>query len=265
MPDVDGRGRAYVNAWSQSVNKTHAELQFADQPPQTDPAAVRDKFFGPTPEGAQRTIIKTGAIVPGGKDGIIVGRFYIPSLLGAMGNLYGDNRGPSTDPNASARFMVAWDTATGEVSFTVSPSTTNANGPLFPPNDIIVGPMGIPVQVPPIVQRHDEVVPARPITIGPGGEPNNLTINTADGGHLNVNYNLLNSVIPVGQANGTLDLSVNPDNIGIHLSGDDYPAGEFIQYEVDGARLLGEKPFPFLQEGAVVGINPIDKTWTAPR
>ncbi|TDP92157.1 hypothetical protein [Labedaea rhizosphaerae] len=266
MPGVDDSARTLVMAWDQQVNHVHTGLQLAgDQPVAADSAAARAAFFGPTPPGAQRTILQTGAVVPGGKDGIIVGRFYIPSLLAAEGNLYGDNRGPSTDPNASSRFSVAWDTATGEVSVTVSPSTTNANGSFYPPNDIIVGPFGVPVQVPPSVQRHDEVVPARPITIGPGGEPNNFVVNAADPTHLDLNYNLLNSVIPVGQANGHLGLSLTPDAVGVHLDGDDYPAGEFVQYRSDGARLLGDKPMPLIQEGAVVGIAPIDRTWTAPR
>jgi hypothetical protein len=266
MPGVDDRARAFVTAWDQQINHAHTKLRLAsDQPVPTDPAAARTAFFGPAPSGAQRMILQTGAVVPGGKDGIIVGRFYIPSLLAAEGNLYGDDRGPSTDPNAGSRFSVAWDTTTGEVSVTVNASTTNANGPFYAPNDIIVGPLGVPVQVPPSVQRHDEVVPARPITIGPGGEPNNFVVNAADPSHLDINYNLLNSVIPVGQANGHLSLSLNPDSVGVHLDGDDYPAGEFVQYRADGARLLGDKPMPFIQEGAVVGIAPIDRNWTAPR
>lgn len=57
----------------------------------------------------------------GGVDhGIILARAYIPDETAAFGYLKGNNRGPTADSKASSRMNVAWNTASGAVSFTVT-------------------------------------------------------------------------------------------------------------------------------------------------
>jgi hypothetical protein len=240
------QGRAAVLGWQQTVdaawNRQSTLLAVPADGPFTGPGeaeldAARREFFGPADPGAQRTVLQTGARIPGGKDGIIVSRFYIADQDAAFGTLYGDGRGPSTDPNAGYRFSVAWDTLTGEVSLTVNPSTIHNQ--LLP----------------------DQVVPARPINTEPGGDPNNFVVDQASPGHLTVSYNVLNSVIPVGQANGTVDIGLDPNTISLNLHGDNYPDGEFIQYRPDGTRMLFTKDMSPLKEAAVVpGVDPVDQS-----
>lgn len=214
-------------------------------PGAADMAAVRDLYFGDAPPGAQRQILKTGAIVPGGQDGIIVSRFFIADEHAAFGLLHGDNRGPMADPNASHRFSVAWDTRTGEVSITVHPSTYTLTG---------------------------DTVDALPLNTTPGGDPNNFIVHEATPNTLNVEYNVLNSGIPVpvGEANGRLLIELEPDRIHVTNRGDDYPDGEFIQYRDSGTRMLGNKDMSAWKESVPVisdftGLGQNGHTRSAPR
>jgi hypothetical protein len=269
---MNEQGRATVLGWQQTVNaawERQTGLLTAPTGPIPGPPdagsgiadldAARREFFGPVAPGTQRQILQTNAKVPGGKDGIILSRFYIADKYAALGNLYGDNRGPTTDPTAGHRFSVAWDTNTGEVSLTVQPSTIVGGSALGAGE----GPILIPQQL------EDRVVGALPINVGPGGSPNNFVVDQADPGHLKLSYNVLNSAIPIGEANGTFDISLDPKDITIRLQGDDYPDGEFIQYRPDGTQLLATKAMSPWKEQAVFPetipwVDPIDKTFTHP-
>jgi len=204
-----------------------------------DLATAREVFFGPKPPGAERMVIPTGATIPGSDEGILVSRFYIANKSAAFGLLDGDGRPSTPDPNATYRFAIAWDTRTGEVSITVSPSTSG-----------------------------DLTVPARPLSTDPGGPANNAVVTAAEPNHLRVDYSMLNSVTPIGEANGTLDISVDPKYFHIGLKGDDYPDGEFIQYRPEGTRTLATKDMAWAQELTVfdnVVVGQIDDTYNRPR
>jgi hypothetical protein len=222
----------------------------AGQPPPEpngyrDLEAAKQIYFGPTPPpGATRHIFRTAATIPGGDEGILLSRFYIANENAAFGLLDGDGRTATSDPNASYRFAIAWDTRTGEVSVTVSPSTYNVTN----------------------LEKH--LQPALPLSTDPGGPANNVVVTAQGDNHLRVDYNLLNSVTPIGQANGTLDISVDPDYFHIGLKGDDYPDGEFVQYRPEGTRTLATKDMHWAQELTVfdnVFVGQIDNTYNHPR
>jgi hypothetical protein len=241
---VDERGRAAVLAWQQTVDAAWQQqsslLTGGSGGPNLD--AARNEFFGPADPDSQRQILQTGARIPGGRDGIIVSRFFIANPGAAFGTLHGDGRGHSTDPNAGHRFSVAWDTRTGEVSLTVNSSTID--------NHVV----------------PDVVKPALPISVGPGGGGNNFVVDEATPEHLRVSYNVVNSVYQVGQANGALDIKLDPNAVTVDVDGDNYPDGEVVQYRPDDTRFLLTKDMSPLQEGAVApGVDSVDNwPWTVP-
>jgi hypothetical protein len=219
-----------------------------------DLGIARENFFGPAPPGAQRTILKTGATIPGGDEGILLSRFYIANKSAAFGLLDGDGRPATSDPNATYRFAIAWDTRTGEVSVTVSSSTFDVT--VSNPDDPEYG------------TTEKQTVPALPISTQPGEEPNNVVVTAAEPNHLRLDYSMLNSVTPIGEANGTLDISVDPRYFHIGLKGDDYPDGEFVQYRPEGTRTLATKDMAWAQELTVfdnVVVGQIDNTYNHPR
>jgi RHS repeat-associated protein len=100
-------------------------------PPATPPAPptqndqyqqAKDLFwYSPVAPGAKRVVIQTNVKAPGKNYGIIVTRMFIRNETDFIFN--GDNRGFTLDANAPYRAVVAWDTETGEVAVTVSPSS----------------------------------------------------------------------------------------------------------------------------------------------
>lgn len=244
------------------------ETGAAGGPGTADLKAARAEFFGTPPPGTQRQILQTDAIPPGGEDGIIVSRFFIADEAAGFGNLHGDGRGPSDDPNAGHRFSIAWDTRTGEVSLTVHPST------IYPYSVLVNPPRGVPgVPLPGVGPVDDVVVDARPITVGPGGEPNNFVVEQAAPGVLRVSYNVLNSAVPVGEANGTVGIAAIGDTLAVNLQGpDNYPDAEIVQYRDEGTRMLGNKPMSPFKEGAVFPVDDLfrwnenyERDWVLPR
>lgn len=233
------QGRAAVLAWQQTIDAAWQQSQTGlapNQPGAPGPNldAARQQFFdGPVPPGAQRQIIKTDAIVPGGQDGIIVNRMYIADKLAAFYQLYGDGRGPSTDPAASSRASIAWDTRTGEVSITVNPSTVHENSLLQEQS--------------PFTQPKE--VPALPINVGPDSlgtsNSNNFRVTTLPG-QVSVQYDLINSGLPDparwGAVQGESNVSVSQNDIFGGARGEDYPDREVIQYRQDGARMINNIP-----------------------
>jgi hypothetical protein len=258
---ANDQGRAALLGWQQTINS--AWLERAGQTglggPNAD--AARKRFFdGPVPPLAQRKILRTGATVPGGKDGIILNRLYIADKDAAAYQLYGDGRGPSTDPNASSRVDIAWDTRTGEVSITVHPST--------------VQPTSIFQEQSPFTEPR-EVAPW-PIKTGPGSLgtnfSNNFEVSERPGG-IDVKYDLINSGLPdpvrFGAVQGQTSLSVTGNEITGDAHGEDYPDREVVQYRDDGSRLLNNRPMgPGGQWGTPIFGTDYDTprgTWRAPR
>jgi hypothetical protein len=230
------QAQAAVQGWQQTVSAAWDQQngmlagQTATDRSGPDVVAARGAFFtDKLPPGTQRKIIRTNATVPGGKDGIIVSRMYIADKLAAVNQLYGDDRGPSTNPRAGSRVSVAWDTRNGEVSIIVHPSKVhessvfNEQSPYTRPRDVGAWPINI-----------------GPKTIGKNFS-NNFVVNAAPG-RLDVKYDLINSGLPDvarwGAVQGQTSISVQGNQISGNARGEDYPDREVVQYRSDGARLL---------------------------
>ncbi|MEV0430105.1 RHS repeat-associated core domain-containing protein [Micromonospora sp. NPDC050495] len=200
---------------------------------------ARAAYFGPAAAGDVRRIF-AGPKAPG--NGLIVATFFIQDKTAAGGYLTGDDRGFSTDVNAPYRVAVAWDTDTGEISYTVSASCEAKSGECSPQKEIV------------------------------GGGANDLTIigqkDGATDGRLEVEYSGLNSKIRCCSINGKLSINFYRDSfprpvlqsnpwlapkassfgikdsgsvaarqyrgVEVGLHGDNYPSFQVVQYENNG-------------------------------
>lgn len=200
--------------------------------PSSDYDEARDLYFGTPEDGAERQTERTDARTPGAGNGIVVVRFFIPDYTAIPGLLVGDDRGWSTDPGAGYRIALAWNTETGEVTYTISPSVKLE--PHLDPGGLRRGPFGIPsVELPHIDWERGETVDARPIV---DGGANDVTFNQTGmlpngNAVVDVDYSGLNSVTPMFSTNGGVRLEIAPDGTVIAtVKGDDYPSVEVIQY-----------------------------------
>lgn len=155
---------------------------------------AREYYFGSYIDPGDASVLyKTNKTAPG--HGIIVARFFIQSEDAAFGVLTGDDRGVSTEIGAPSRIVIAWDTETGEVSYTVAASCLE-KGPCV---------------------AQDRIKP---------DGANHLNIIFSDEGSIAAKYGGLNSVLPCCSVDGTVEISPHV----IHLEGDNYPSFEVINY-----------------------------------
>ncbi|GAA1501431.1 RHS repeat-associated core domain-containing protein [Dactylosporangium maewongense] len=183
-----------------------------------------DEYFGDVKNpGDRRYTIKTGPKAPG--QGIIICRFFIPEKDAAGGYLLGDDRDFSLNADVPYRITMAWNTDTGEITYTVCASTIQEQ---------LNVPWPVMDSKPPFV-RIDEVpliasrqVPALPIE---KGGANDATVVSARENHLDIQYSGLNSALPCCEVNGEIWIDVNDKgDIRVDLTGDDYPNFEVVQY-----------------------------------
>ncbi len=193
---------------------------------------ARDLYFRTEEDGARREMTRTDARTPGQGNGVIVTRFFIPGYTAIPGLLVGDDRGWSTDPDAGYRIALAWDTETGEVSYTISPSVRLE--PHLDPGGLRRGMFGIPsIELPHIEWERGETVDARPIVDGGANDVTFHQSGILPNGNavVDVGYSGLNSVTPMFSTDGDIRLEVAPDGtITATVKGDDYPSLEVIQY-----------------------------------
>jgi hypothetical protein len=188
--------------------------------------------------------------------GIIVARFFIPTYMAIQpGMLLGDNRQFNVDPSAGYRIALAWDTTTGMISFTVSPSTI----PITPISryDWRSSNERYYLSQEGTIEGNKLVVPARPI--GQPGAGNGVSVSAVDGGIV-ANYTGLNSSLPCCAASGRVSIAFSSAGISVHLEGNRYPNVEVIQYSPDSdPRFLAQSkmdswggiitfPLPVLQQ-----------------
>jgi RHS repeat-associated protein len=184
-----------------------------------------NQYFGATPPGAARIFF----YVPVGQDhGIIVLRTFIPWKLAAFGGLLGDDRGFSLDPNASYRVAVAWNTASGLVSFTVSPSHSAPKDGHW--NSLGRGPL---FWVP---GEPSRMLPARPIGLGNANVISYLGQPGTPGDGILIHVGGLNSLVGCCEVSYNVGVSfTGNDTYGrdtyVHLEGTRYPDFEAIQYQ----------------------------------
>jgi RHS repeat-associated protein len=188
--------------------------------------------------------------------GIIVARFFIPQQVAIQPNiLLGDDRGFSMDPAASFRIALAWDTQTGQITYTVDASRVPGGW--------------VPVQNPhfhadvieKMVYMPPMVIPAR--AIGQPGGGNGVSVNAINGG-LVVDYSGLNSLLFCCTVHGRVTMRMTGSSTYVNLNGNRYPNFEVIQYSTNSdPRFLAQS-----SEGPGGGINTMpgiqgfrDETW----
>ena len=163
-------------------------------------------FFGDKKDGDERTTVRTNAVAPG--NGVVLMRFFIKEKEAAFGYLSGDDRGVTSDPDARYRMAVAWDTETGNVSFTVAQSCRSGwnrcNG-------------------------QD--------AISKDGA-NSVSIEQNAGGLLKVGFGGLNSKIFCCSVEGDVRVDLRGGHSRVQLHGDDYPNFEAWQYRDNHCPML---------------------------
>ncbi|MFJ5229719.1 RHS repeat domain-containing protein [Kitasatospora sp. NPDC088391] len=201
---------------SPPATTTPGPLGSGDDIDQVDDA--QNEGFGcDTPTGAQRTHL---FVKRSSQDhGVIMVRFFIHQKEVGLGvNMLGDDRDFSDDPNAGYRMVLFWDTATGEISFTVAPSHKPAHR--FLTTDVPV-----------------KMVPARPLDVGPYSFTdttvawhNNINPLETDPDNVKVDIHGVNSILPVFAANQTMTISLGTNSVSVRRKGDSFPDMEVVQY-----------------------------------
>ncbi|MFJ3221716.1 hypothetical protein ACIPLC_38160, partial [Kitasatospora sp. NPDC086801] len=210
--------------------------------PYTPPAdkvddAIQIGFGCIPPAGAQRRVLSTAKSSE--DHGIIMVRFYIHHIDAAFWNLLGDHRGPSDDPGAAYRMELFWDTATGEISFTVAPSTTRPWSFLGEHFD-------------------SKVLPARPLDVGPYSPKdttlawhNNLNPLELSADKIKMDIHGINASLDAFSANATVTVSLGTHSVSVERKGDRYPDMEVVQYR------RGMAP-------NMIGRDPMKNLWWSP-
>ncbi|MCP9211527.1 tectonin domain-containing protein [Streptomyces cucumeris] len=179
-------------------------------------------FDSAPPKGAKRVRIQGQ---PGPDNGIIMARFFIHTEEAAFGTLHGDDRGHSKEPEAGYRMAMFWNTATGEVTFTVTQSTKTT----------LSRSLGV------LDGNFSADVPARPIRQGdPSTEDtadwrNVIDARRVDGSGIHLKIRGVNSVLPVFAVDTDLRMELTGEGITVRRSGDSYPDFEAVQYRRDAA------------------------------
>ena len=178
--------------------------------------AVYHQYFVAQP--AYSTRAAPISVRPEANRGIVLVRLFIMGPTAAWGMLLGDNRTFSVDPNVSYRVAIAWNTASGKVVTTISPSRT-------PPHMEAVGCEGNNWHVcMPIMRPAPTLYPALPI-----GGANHVSARLA-GGTLTIDYSALNSFLPCCAVEGTIRIHLSSSGSTVHFVGDAYPSMEVNQY-----------------------------------
>ncbi|MER0445457.1 RHS repeat-associated core domain-containing protein [Streptomyces sp. Edi4] len=197
--------------------------------------------------------------------GVIVARFFIHTQEAALGMLLGDNRGFTDDPDAPFRMKVVWDTATGEVTFTVAPSRTTGR------RIVEEGGLG-KVGKPKLIEGDPETIPADPIYRNSASWKTVLARNVINGGGdadgLNVSIHGVNSLMPIFAADDEFHIRFTKKGTYVMRSGDAYPDMEVYQYQRgQSVRTLATDSMAHASNAmngldvSPIGFPKIDKMW----
>ncbi|MEU1076808.1 MULTISPECIES: RHS repeat-associated core domain-containing protein [unclassified Streptomyces] len=174
--------------------------------------------------------------------GIIMMRFFIHTkdamkIPGLGYQLLGDNREYTTDPDAAYRMVLFWDTATGDVTFKISPSHTKPSTKHV--SSYLLGQAG---QSGPgyDIESPSRMIPAFPMSFNdyPSGSVTGRNI---------VNYNFLgkyhsnsskldlgiagvNSLMSLFSVDTHVTIAANKGSVTVTRKGDHYPDMEVVQY-----------------------------------
>ncbi|WKU46531.1 RHS repeat-associated core domain-containing protein [Streptomyces sp. VNUA116] len=218
--------------------------------------------FGSKPTGSQRKVFNVG---PGPDRGIVMLRFFIHTPKAMLGMLLGDDRDFSEDPDAPYRMVLFWDTASGQVSFTVAASH------IPPGNDSYMrarfGRHAGPAQMLP---ANDIELNARS-SDSLGGNTVLNTRGSASGG-LKLGLHGVNSLFPLFAVDNEISVSGKGSSVSISRRGDAYPDMEVVQYPRNGApRVIardsmlnshGLDSAPVKVDAWPINTRTIDRSWS---
>ncbi|MFB7216486.1 hypothetical protein [Streptomyces sp. NPDC056255] len=197
--------------------------------PNRDHSAVAQRFFAAAPRSGDR--VASTRVAPGKDRGIVLARAYIRNKT-RFTDAIGDLRSWTTNPAASAKITVVWNTSTGEVAAYAHKSC----------------PFGAPIP-----RGTIEFLPCRdalPLafvsdaaSVGDTSkDPRNLiSVSRTSSGSLSVGVSAMNSyerncigetcIGPgFGRINARLTLSPNKDTFTASLTADKFPAWEILRY-----------------------------------
>ncbi|MFG2816446.1 RHS repeat-associated core domain-containing protein [Streptomyces sp. NPDC048410] len=201
--------------------------------------------------------------------GIIRVTFFIPTKEAMMHMLLGDNRNFSTDPDASYRMTLLWNTETGYVLFMVAPSHTVPSNYL---KSVGTGHLQVKRE-----EIPSKMLPANPVkvdgwpgdTVGGNNVLNKSFLGSSVSSRkLDVAVHGVNSLFPLFAVDNRIVLKAGKDSVSVRRVGDAYPSMEVIQYQ------KGREPRVIAQDSLAHtdgldslpikggGYQSIDRTWT---
>ncbi|MFI8944736.1 RHS repeat-associated core domain-containing protein [Streptomyces syringium] len=270
-PDVCSLGG--INCWPTSDtggwhSETNDDFEPYEEPtPDSQWDEARNAGWGPVPEGAQRVTFNVGA----GEDrGIIMERFYIRTEKAMAKQLLGDNREASTDPDAAYRMVLFWNTATGDVTFTIAPSHTT-------PSKVAVADGVGMTDLIRMVDYPSRMLPANPIKVNAwtgGTLAAKSIINFDHDGHhsnsrkLDIGLSAVNSLAPIFAVDNNLTITASKTSVTVTRSGDAYPDMEVVQYRpTEAPKVIARDKLAHTNglDSAplkMLDYQSIDRTWT---
>ncbi|MCC3769664.1 hypothetical protein [Streptomyces sp. UNOC14_S4] len=155
-------------------------------------------------------------------------RFFIHTPTAMLGMLMGDDRGFSEDPDDEYRMVLFWDTATGQVSFTVAASHTSPQ--YF--SDYMKARFGRR-DLPSRMLKADDIELNARSSDTLGGN-NVLNTRGSSSAGLKLGLHGVNSSFPLFAVDNDISISTNRSSVSVSRRGDAYPDMEVVQYPRNG-------------------------------
>ncbi len=182
---------------------------------------ARNRYFDAAVDDGDR---KAGTTVPTGPDrGVVVARGFIRNAS-TFTDLIGDHRQFESNPYASSKIGVAWDTKTGEVGVYVHRSCAVGWTFLWNSSNIACH-NAFPIQFVADATAHKDTDESKVNYVSVSKSGNNLTvavsaINSWEGWNPN----------DFGRINAKIQLTASGSTYNVTMVGDKFPAWEFLRY-----------------------------------
>ncbi|MEU9064778.1 RHS repeat-associated core domain-containing protein [Streptomyces sp. NPDC048430] len=277
VTNSDPTGRAMEECYTGQVKCGSGGTPVSDKPKDPPPSGgdpIEDFVsqainagWGTKPAGSVRVGLNVGK---GPDRGIIRLTFYIHTKKAMLGLLKGDDREMSKDPHTPYRMSLFWNTESGEVSFTVSPSHT------VPHKVPVVETVGRSNRTK-FVTDPGRMLNANPLTVG--GHPSdtngdNNVLNYKSFGHhstadeLDIGVHAVNSLARYFAVDNHIKIKATRTSVTVSRAGDPYPDMEVVQYRANQSpRVIATDSMASTSgmDSMPVWPGKIDRTWTNDR
>ncbi|MFF0437430.1 RHS repeat-associated core domain-containing protein [Streptomyces sp. NPDC004327] len=269
----DPTGRMLEECWNGTIACKGGMPVTDEKPKDPEPTIddmmddVLDTGWGKQPDGSARKSFNVGK---GPDRGVIRVTLYIHTKIAALGMLLGDDRDASLDPHKPYRMSLVWNTASGECTFTVAPSTTPPEKHVDQPG--VLSRIGGPSKM--VDGAPSKVLPANPLKVegwpGDTWGGDNVVNTTSlghhtDSGQLDVGVAAVNSFLNFFAVDATIKVKATETSVTVNRQGDAYPDMEVVQYRTNQAprmiatdRMASETGL----DSAPFWGPTINKTWT---